>query len=215
MKWWQYITCMFESPDRETRKLLKDFKWWYRHGATPCFLPASFYLDNRIKNASKMHDDFYSGINIKERDGKMTIAEKIKVMQADADGKVVEFKRKNEPDSQYSIYIGGAATFAWNWEDYDYRIKPESPRSHPFDFGSFPFPCVIKHDRFTNAEALVLAKGLNYIVVSGIGIPNTISYAELTDYKWRPLNGVVIPQTGKAEGETIYIWKPCTKELLG
>lgn len=55
----------------------------------------------------------------------------IKIMQAYADGKEIDFKDK---DTDKWIYNDNKpAIYSWNWQHYDYRIKPES-HYVPFTF---------------------------------------------------------------------------------
>lgn len=127
----------------------------------------------------------------------------IGVMSAHAKGKEIQVRRKTEDDR----FFEDTNEPTWDWSNKHYRIKSESPKSTPFDYNSMPFPCVIRKPNFINAEALVLAKGINYIVISGIGIPNTIGYAELMGYEWRYIHSATFPNG-------TYQWKPCTKESL-
>ena len=52
----------------------------------------------------------------------MDIKEQIAVMQGFADGKEVEFKEKDSSRWRTPIY-----KLTWNWQGFDYRIKPEPP----------------------------------------------------------------------------------------
>ena len=54
--------------------------------------------------------------------------EKIDVMQAFIDGKIVEFCWRSEADKFMRLRYS-----AWNWKECDYRIKKE-PEYIPFDF---------------------------------------------------------------------------------
>lgn len=52
----------------------------------------------------------------------MTTKEKIEVMQAYADGKKIQYRRKFCKDW---LDWGGEVEPAWNWSDSQYRVKPE------------------------------------------------------------------------------------------
>jgi hypothetical protein len=53
----------------------------------------------------------------------MNLDEMIEVLQAAKDGKEIEFKEKDKSYWQRLCYKDGSA--AWNFWEYDYRIKPE------------------------------------------------------------------------------------------
>jgi len=53
---------------------------------------------------------------------KMTTQEKISALQAFLDGKLIQFKYKS------NIEWFNCSTPVWNFEDNDYRIKPESSK---------------------------------------------------------------------------------------
>lgn len=52
----------------------------------------------------------------------MTIEEMIKVMQAYSEGKTIQCKEVN--DNDYDAWY--VCNPAWDWANYDYRVKPES-----------------------------------------------------------------------------------------
>lgn len=53
-----------------------------------------------------------------------TLAEKIAVMQAlETSGKEIQFRRRNNPISWEPCPLPN-----WNWQSYDYRVKPKEPR---------------------------------------------------------------------------------------
>lgn len=56
--------------------------------------------------------------------------EKITVMQAYADGKLIEYRIK--PSYEWITYLG-TGELSWDWWNNDYRIKQE-PEYIPFDF---------------------------------------------------------------------------------
>ena len=55
----------------------------------------------------------------------MELCEMIKVMQHFKDGGEVEFKRTIEDDTKWEKLL---PVPVWNWERFDYRIKPEKQK---------------------------------------------------------------------------------------
>lgn len=54
----------------------------------------------------------------------MTTQDKIQIMQAFVEGKIIETKDKSIAGALY-ITMGNKKEPLWNWESFDYRIKPE------------------------------------------------------------------------------------------
>lgn len=57
----------------------------------------------------------------------MTTEEKIEVMQAFTEGKTIQAKEVNGND----WYVCNACDIAWDWPNYEYRVKPE-PTYRPY-----------------------------------------------------------------------------------
>lgn len=54
----------------------------------------------------------------------MTIDEMITVLQAAKEGKLIQCREKTDDDSAYWTE-GSVGSFVWNFNNYDYRVKPE------------------------------------------------------------------------------------------
>ena len=72
-----------------------------------------------------------------------TIEEMIAVMQAFVDGKRVERQSVITPDEGWFAVIEPA----WNWNDYDYRVKPEPPKKKivPYDSAEELMQAICNH----------------------------------------------------------------------
>ena len=58
----------------------------------------------------------------------MATKEKIAVMQAYEDGKVCQIRTRNVEDEWSDFQKNAQTNTGWNWERYDYRIKPEEKK---------------------------------------------------------------------------------------
>lgn len=83
-----------------------------------------------------------------------TNQEKIAVMQAFEDGKKIELRRSNWIEWQPASIKGLPA---WNWEDYDYRIAPES-KLRPWKPEEVPVGAIMKGKHSTGCS-LILGNG--------------------------------------------------------
>lgn len=86
--------------------------------------------------------------------------EKITVMQAYADGKLIEYRIK--PSYEWITYLG-TGELSWDWWNNEYRIKQE-PEYIPFDF--------------TDAESLI-GKPIKRKHANLLIIINTITHTEI------------------------------------
>ena len=93
----------------------------------------------------------------------MTLQEQIKIMQAFADGKEIEYTDKGRTDWDPS------STPLWNWYDFDYRIKPEPEIKYPiWCKATFDDTLVVK---FTSLNTgTVVVAGSNRFSTNTIGI---------------------------------------------
>lgn len=57
------------------------------------------------------------------------------VMLAWADGKTIECKRKD--GESWSTFDTGTMSLAWDWDEFDYRVKPE-PKLRPWTADEVP-----------------------------------------------------------------------------
>lgn len=91
----------------------------------------------------------------------------IAVMQAYCEGKSIQFKGKKDIEWSNSDREG---TFAWNWNVYDYRIKPEA-KVRPYTFEEM-CEAVKKHG------LLVKTKGINEVFAVGGFDEENVFYKE-------------------------------------
>lgn len=57
----------------------------------------------------------------------LTTKEKIAVMQAYEDGKLCQFRPKRHDKVEWAD-ISKITTVAWNWQNFEYRLKPADPK---------------------------------------------------------------------------------------
>lgn len=97
-------------------------------------------------------------------------------MQAFERGEKIEFKSS----SGNWLPLGTHNSYAhWNWEDFDYRIKPETPAKHPYTQESWGFEWVKTHNGFAGEHRRVLAIYLRGILIATEKENILINWAEL------------------------------------
>ena len=130
-----------------------------------------------------------------------TIQEKIAVMQAADDGKMIQFMDSN---AQCWVNVEFPKDLCWNWEENDYRVKPKPKSQVPFG----PTDVNLHRDLFRandkdEAKPQVIyqgnAKSDDYLWLGGVHYG--ITWKVLADYYLRSTDGDEGP------------WHPCTKEI--
>lgn len=117
----------------------------------------------------------------------MTIKEKIKVMQAFADGKEIECKNKVLANWDACI------SPVWDWRSYEYRIKSE-PEYVPYTFNDAKglIGKTIIHKKTKNLYMIIGASNA-YVNPAGYGnVPYGDILANFTDINGSPLGKVVL-----------------------
>jgi len=211
MKWYEHITCLFEDPSKEWKRLI---------GLEKQLLEIDIQMLNirdmgdRIHNAQYwtfIEDNLKSVKSKKERESKMELKQVKEVIIAFEQGKEIEWRY----DGARWNHLGGYTKASQilidiNEKNCEFRIKPEPPKPQPFDFSSMPFPCVIRRNNNIQIEGLVVFKAGDG-VSAGRQIA-FITYKELMDeYEWRSTSIVKRITSQCIEME---LWKPCTKESL-
>lgn len=117
----------------------------------------------------------------------MTIKEKIKVMQAFADGKEVEIRHKTTQE------FSETKNPTWDWLMNDYRIK-EEPKYVPYTYNDAKEligKVVVKKE--SKVMAMIVGVNREYVNVAGYGnVPFIDMLNNFTDLNSNPLGKIVL-----------------------
>ena len=103
-----------------------------------------------------------------------TTKEMIEVMQADEEGKIIE-KRKYSNNGDWVL----SECPLWNWDDYDYRIKPE-PVTRPMTLDE-----IIEWRKNSNGVILWEDEDVSYVtVVDAIDKNDIINTFRIAECRW-------------------------------
>lgn len=94
-----------------------------------------------------------------------TLQEKIAVMQAAADGKEIQWMEAGTDDNWVTLSAKAIGTQDWNWEVFDFRVKPREPKViyvNEYAGSSVDYAYYQKSDADYAARGPVLRKAIKY-----------------------------------------------------
>ena len=112
------------------------------------------------------------------------IHEQVKILQAFADGKTIEFREHIDASNEWYDVVGSKVN--WNWNRFDYRIKA-IPQYVPFDNNDFLVGMILTPKKMKATKITILSQNHYGVYLSSTGTSDFdhpcvwVSFSDLYD----------------------------------